>query len=37
MAGGRPVGLMLVGERFDEMSLLQAAYTYQQNTDWQRS
>lgn len=36
-AGGRPVGLMLVGERFDEMDVLQAAYTYQQNTDWQSS
>lgn len=36
-AGGRPVGLMLVGERFDEERILQAAYTYQQNTDWQRS
>lgn len=34
-AGGRPVGLMFVGERFDEMSILQAAYTYQQHTDWE--
>lgn len=33
-AGDRPVGLMLVGEHFDEMSVLQAAYTYQQHTDW---
>jgi len=33
-AGDRPVGLMLVGERFDEPSVLQTAYTYQQHTDW---
>lgn len=34
-AGGRPVGLMFVGERFDGMSILRAAYTYQQHTDWE--
>lgn len=31
-AGDRPVGLMFVGERFDEASVLQAAHAYQQNT-----
>lgn len=36
-AGGRPVGLMFVGERFDEGSIFQAAYTYQENTDWQEA
>ena len=32
--GNLPVGLMLVGERFDEKSVLQAAYAFEQNTDW---
>ncbi|WP_332900362.1 amidase [Haladaptatus sp. CMSO5] len=32
-AGGRPVGLMFVGERFDEASVFQAAYTYQENAE----
>jgi amidase len=30
-----PVGLMLVGERFDEKGVLQAAYAFEQGTDWQ--
>ncbi|MFC7255428.1 amidase [Haloplanus litoreus] len=34
-AGDRPTGLMFVGGHFDEMSTLRAAYTYQQNFDWQ--
>jgi amidase len=34
-AGGRPVGRMFVGDRFDEPSVLRAAYTYQQHVDWQ--
>jgi amidase len=33
--GDLPVGLMLVGDLFDETSVLQAAYTFEQNTDWQ--
>jgi len=34
-AGERPVGLMLVGERFDETSVLRAAHTYHQHSDWE--
>jgi aspartyl-tRNA(Asn)/glutamyl-tRNA(Gln) amidotransferase subunit A len=31
---GLPVGLALVGRRFDEQTVLRAAHTYQQATDW---
>jgi len=33
-AGGRPVGLQLIGNYFDEARLLQIADHYQQSTDW---
>ena len=33
--GDLPVGLMLVGDRFDEKSVLRAAYAFERNTDWQ--
>jgi amidase len=33
--GELPVGLMLVGERFDEKSVLGAAYAFEQGTDSQ--
>ncbi|MCK8516536.1 Asp-tRNA(Asn)/Glu-tRNA(Gln) amidotransferase subunit GatA [Methylonatrum kenyense] len=33
-AGGRPVGLQLIGNYFDEARLLGAAHAYQQVTDW---
>ena len=33
-AGGRPVGLQLIGTHFDEARLLQAGHRYQQVTDW---
>jgi amidase len=32
--GDLPVGLMLVGDRFDEESVLRAAYAFEQGTDW---
>jgi aspartyl-tRNA(Asn)/glutamyl-tRNA(Gln) amidotransferase subunit A len=32
--GGRPVGLQLIGNYFDEARLLNAAHRYQQATDW---
>ena len=32
--GGRPVGLQLIGNYFDEGRLLNAAHRYQQVTDW---
>ena len=31
---GLPVGLHLAGRNFDELSVLRAAYAYQQATDW---
>jgi aspartyl-tRNA(Asn)/glutamyl-tRNA(Gln) amidotransferase subunit A len=33
-AGGRPVGLQLIGRVFDEARLLGVAHQYQQATDW---
>lgn len=30
----RPVGLQLIGNHFDESTLLRTAHQYQQNTDW---
>ena len=33
-ADGRPVGLQLIGNYFDEARLLNAAHAYQQVTDW---
>lgn len=35
-AQGMPVGLQLIGRPFAEGTLLQAAYAYEQNTDWHR-
>src|SRR2546423_943121 len=32
--GGMPVGLQLIGNYFDEATLLQAAHAFQQATDW---
>jgi len=34
--GGRPIGLQLIGQYFDEARLLQVAHRYQQVTDWHR-
>ena len=35
-ADGLPVGLHLAGRNFDEMTVLRAAYAYQQANDWHR-
>jgi aspartyl-tRNA(Asn)/glutamyl-tRNA(Gln) amidotransferase subunit A len=34
--GGMPVGLQLIGNYFDEATLLHAAHAFQQATDWHR-
>ncbi|HPZ43899.1 MAG TPA: Asp-tRNA(Asn)/Glu-tRNA(Gln) amidotransferase subunit GatA [Bacillota bacterium] len=34
---GMPVGLQLMGRHFDEGTLLRAAYTFEQNTDYHRA
>ena len=31
-----PIGLQIIGQAFDEETLLRAAYTYEQNTDWHK-
>lgn len=36
-SGGLPVGLQIIGNHFDEGSVLRAAYAYEQNTDWHRN
>jgi aspartyl-tRNA(Asn)/glutamyl-tRNA(Gln) amidotransferase subunit A len=33
---GRPIGLQIVGRPFDELTVLQTAYAYEQATDWHR-
>jgi len=33
-ADGLPIGLQLIGKPFDEATVLRAAYTYEQATDW---
>ena len=35
--GGMPVGLQLIGNYFDEGTLLHAAHAFQQATDWHRA
>lgn len=36
MAGGLPVGLMLTGRQFDEMSLIAIADAFERHADWRR-
>jgi amidase len=32
---GLPVGLMLVGRRFDDATVLRAAHAFEQSADWE--
>jgi amidase len=32
---GLPVGLMMVGERFDDETVLRAAHAFERNVDWE--
>ena len=34
LAGGLPVGLQVLGNAFDEATILRVAYAYEQATDW---
>ena len=34
---GLPIGLQLAGKPFDEITLLRAAYTYEQSTTWHQA
>jgi len=33
-SGGLPIGMQLMGKPFDEPTLLQVAYAYEQSCDW---
>lgn len=33
-ANGLPIGMQLIGKPFDEATMLRAAHTYEQSTDW---
>ena len=35
-ATGLPIGLMIIGRRFDDATVLRAGYAYQQATNWHR-
>jgi len=35
-SGNLPIGMQLIGKHFDEETLLQAAYAYEQSTDWHK-
>lgn len=35
-SNGLPVGLQITGKAFDEETILRAAFTYEQNTDWHK-
>jgi aspartyl-tRNA(Asn)/glutamyl-tRNA(Gln) amidotransferase subunit A len=35
-SNGLPVGLQITGKAFDEETVLRAAFTYEQNTDWHK-
>lgn len=37
VAGELPIGLQLVGRRFDEATIYRCAYAYEQAVDWQRT
>lgn len=34
-ADGRPIGLMLVGDYFDDETVLAAAHAFEQRADWE--
>ena len=34
MVEGLPIGLMLIGKHFDEVTLYRAAYAFEQATNW---
>ena len=36
MVDGLPVGLMLVGRHFDEMTIYRAAHAFEQSGDWKK-
>jgi len=36
MRGGLPIGLQIIGKAFAEETVLRAAFTYEQNTDWHK-
>jgi len=37
MSKGLPLGLQIIGKAFDEETILRAAFTFEQNTDWHKN
>jgi aspartyl-tRNA(Asn)/glutamyl-tRNA(Gln) amidotransferase subunit A len=35
-ADGLPIGLQIIGKHFDELTILRAAYQYEQATEWHK-
>jgi len=35
-ANGLPIGLQLIGKPFDEATVLRAAHTYEESTEWHK-
>ncbi|MBU4339744.1 MAG: Asp-tRNA(Asn)/Glu-tRNA(Gln) amidotransferase subunit GatA, partial [Euryarchaeota archaeon] len=33
-SGGLPIGMQIIGKHFDESTILRAAYTFEENTDF---
>ncbi len=33
-SGGMPIGMQIIGKHFDEATILKAAYTFEENTDF---
>jgi amidase len=36
MSDGLPIGLMLIGRHFEDATLLQLGYAYEQSVDWRK-
>ena len=37
MSDGLPIGLMMIGRHFDDATLLQLGFAYEQTVDWRKN